>query len=162
MGYCWIKKKRFYDANDLQSMLEFLRAKAEMKETRLFLKYVGSNRSLSDANAIRRVMEECCSEYFYHYDSDVAEQFISIFDSLFLSSSDYVTYKATARFVVVGTKTMKDTKKWWILDTTDLSVEACSEEQIFDLVVNHKEPVDGVTITSSGSSGKKRLVITVK
>lgn len=57
---------------------------------------------------------------------------------------------------------MKDTKKWWILDTTDLSVEACSEEQIFDLVVNHKEPVDGVSITSIGSSGKKRLVITVK
>lgn len=162
MGYCWIKKKRFYDENDLQSMLEFLRAKAEMKENKLFLKCVDSNRSLSDTNAIRRVMEECCSEYFIHYDSDVAEQFINIFESLFLSNSKYTTYKATARFVVVGTKTMKDTKKWWVLDTTDLSVEVCSEEQIFDLVINHKEPVDGVTITSIGSSGKKRLTITVK
>lgn len=161
MGYCWIKKKRFYDTNDLQSMLEFLRAKAEMKETRLFLKYV-DNRSLPDATAIRRVMEECCAEYFEHYDSDVAEQFINIFDLLFLYNNRYPTYQATARFVVVGTKTTKDTKKWWILDTTDLSCEVCSEEQIFDLVVNHKEPVDGVTITSSGSSGKKRLVITVK
>lgn len=158
--YCWIKKKKLYDVNDIQSMLEFLRAKAELKEYRLFQNYI-NRLSLSDANAIREVIAECWAERFDRYDSDVAEQFIRIFDIVFLSDAYYTPYKPTARFVAVGYKSMEDCKKWWILDTTDWTVEACSERQLFDLIVVHKEPIDGVELIDC-LNGSKRLKVTVR
>lgn len=158
--YCWIKKKKLYDVNDIQAMLEFLRAKAEMKEYRLFLNYV-NRLSPSDANAVREVIEECWAECFDRYDSDVAEQFIRIFDLVFLSDMNYTSYKPTARFVAVGYESIEDGKKWWILDTTDWSVEACSERQLLALIVSYKEPVDGVELTDC-LNGSKRLKITIR
>lgn len=160
MGYCWIKRKKLYDTDDVQHMLEFLKAKEEMEECRLFLNRV-ERLSQRDANSIYRVMRECNAESFDRYDSDVAEQFVNIFDSMFVANSRYNNHTALERFVVVGLKTTEAEWKWGILDTVDWTVEDCTERQIFDLVIVHRERVDGVRIIKN-PDGSQRLEITVQ
>lgn len=64
-----------YNEGDIQKMIEVCNADAKLKQAVLY------DIHPDDLFAVERVLETGCAEYFYHYDSDVAEQFITAFEN---------------------------------------------------------------------------------
>lgn len=88
----FIKKKQFYEYDDIQHMLNFLNSSqiALSKFKHAFEGY-GS----ADIRAILYVIDEQSAEGFDRYDSDVAEIFIREFERCFLSNEDILQYYVT-------------------------------------------------------------------
>ena len=69
-------KKGLYNSDDLQQMIEFINANAYVKAE--FLKRLPKN---PDGYGIAEVINEGSAEEFDGYDSDVAEQFITLYQN---------------------------------------------------------------------------------
>lgn len=65
-----------YDSEDIQRMLESLQDSSEREKFNKLLEKT----NFSDRNAINHCIDECWYETFERYDSDVCEQFISLYE----------------------------------------------------------------------------------
>lgn len=85
----YIEKKRFYEYDDIQHMLNFL-SSSRVALSRL--KHAIKDYSSADVNAIIHVISERSAEGFDSYDSDVAEIFIREFENCFLNDEPILQY----------------------------------------------------------------------
>lgn len=85
----FIKKKQFYEYDDIQHMLNFLNSSQVALSK---LKHAIEGYGSADIRAILYVIDDRSAEGFDRYDSDVAEIFIREFDRCFLSDEDILQY----------------------------------------------------------------------
>lgn len=85
----YIEKKRFYEYDDIQHMLNFLYSSQVALSK---MKHALEGYSRADINAILYTINERSAEGFDSYDSDVAEIFIREFESCFLNDEPILQY----------------------------------------------------------------------
>ena len=118
----YIEKKQFYNGDDIQRMLSYLKAN---KSARAKFQKSLKGYSEQDISHINFVIDECYAEEFDRYDSAVCEEFLNTFESCFL------THEGLPRFFVVS----KSADKFKVIDLEDRVIETVSKKTLDDLVV---------------------------
>lgn len=117
----FIEKKQFYDGDDIQHMLYFLKI-----NNKIFAKFKKAleEYSAADISAILSVVSDCFVDDFDRYDSEVSEIFLREFEKCFLKSH------GIPRFILVKSKGNDFT----VLDLEDNSKETVTKDYLDNVV----------------------------
>lgn len=84
-----VEQKKMYDENDVNLMMKYITE--DKVRYKYFCKYLANS---EDGRAIKTALSEGWYEAFMRYDSDVMEQFITMFENLSINHKDFIKDKA--------------------------------------------------------------------